>query len=98
MSAGPVRSLPVRAIRRFTVRVALPESLAPLHDLMLNLRWSWHEPTARLFAEIDPAAWVASGGDPIAMLSGLPSERIAALAADAGFQTRLRDTASDLRE
>ena len=88
----------MRAIRRFTVRVTLPEQLAPLHDLMLNLRWSWHEPTARLFSSIDPALWVASEGDPIAMLSALPSERLTALAADAGFQTRLRDTANDLRE
>jgi starch phosphorylase len=89
---------PVRAIRRFTVRVTLPEPLAPLHDLMLNLRWSWHEPTARLFASIDPGLWQASGGDPIAMLSTLPPERIAALAADAEFGARLRETAEDLRE
>src|SRR5438477_11308453 len=80
---------PVRAIRRFTVRVALPEPLASLHGLMLNLRWSWHNPTADLFASIDPAAWAASGGDPIAMLSALPSARIAALAADQAFLRRL---------
>ena len=72
----------MRAIRRFTVRVTLPEPLAALHGLMLNLRWSWHGPTADLFASIDPAAWRAAGGDPIAMLSALPSARIAALAAD----------------
>jgi glycogen phosphorylase len=88
----------VRAIRRFTVRVTLPEPLAPLHDLMLNLRWSWHEPTTRLFAEIDPAAWAASGGDPIAMLGALPPERIAALADDPGFRQRLRAAEQDLHE
>ncbi|MDA8321623.1 MAG: DUF3417 domain-containing protein, partial [Actinomycetota bacterium] len=46
-------SLSVRAIRRFTIRPALPEPLAPLRTLMLNLRWSWHEPVRALFAEID---------------------------------------------
>ena len=90
--------LPVRAIRRFTVRVTLPEPLAQLHDLMLNLRWSWHEPTVRLFSSIDPATWAASRGDPIAMLSALPGERIAALAADPGFLARLRETAQDLHD
>ena len=75
----------MRAIRRFTVRVTLPEPLAALHGLMLNLRWSWHGPTADLFASIDPAAWEASGGEPIAMLSALPSAKIAALAADQEF-------------
>jgi glycogen phosphorylase len=88
----------VRAIRRFTVRVTLPEPLAPLHDLMLNLRWSWHEPTTRLFAEIDPAAWAASGGDPFRLLGALPPHRIAALAADPGFGSKLADAQQDLRE
>ena len=88
----------MRAIRRFTVRVTLPEPLAALHGLMLNLRWSWHGPTADLFASIDPAAWRAAGGDPIAMLSALPSARIAALAADEGFLARLGEVERDLRQ
>jgi glycogen phosphorylase len=87
----------VRAIRRFTVRVTLPEPLAALHGLMLNLRWSWHDPTADLFASIDPAAWEASGGDPIAMLSALPSAKIAALAGDQEFLSRLAEAERDLR-
>jgi starch phosphorylase len=87
---------PVRAIRRFTVRVTLPEPLAGLHGLMLNLRWSWHGPTADLFSSIDPGAWAASGGDPIAMLSALPSARIAELAADQDFLGRLREAERDL--
>jgi glycogen phosphorylase len=86
----------VKAIRRFTVRVTLPEPLAALHGLMLNLRWSWHGPTADLFASIDPAAWAASGGDPAAMLSALPSARIAALAADQDFLRRLGEAERDL--
>ncbi len=88
----------MRAIRRFTVRVTLPEPLAALHGLMLNLRWSWHRPTADLFASIDPAAWEASGGDPVAMLSALPSARIAALAADEEFLGRLGEAERDLRQ
>jgi starch phosphorylase len=88
----------VKAIRRFTVRVTLPEPLAPLGGLMLNLRWSWHRPAADLFASIDPAAWAASGGDPIAMLSALPSARIAELAVDEDFLRRLGEAERDLRQ
>ena len=33
----------VRAIRRFTVRTVLPENLAPLEELAINLRWSWDD-------------------------------------------------------
>jgi glycogen phosphorylase len=90
--------LPVKAIRRFTVRVTLPEPLAPLLGLMLNLRWSWHAPTADLFASIDPAAWQASGGDPIAMLSALSPDRVSGLARDPGFLGRLASAEQDLRE
>ena len=88
----------MKAIRRFTVRVTLPEPLAPLQGLMLNLRWSWHAPTADLFASIDPDAWQASGGDPIAMLSALPPDRMAALAADPGFLGRLAGAEQSLRD
>jgi starch phosphorylase len=87
----------VKAIRRFTVRVTLPEPLAALLGLMLNLRWSWHAPTADLFASIDPDAWQAAGGDPIAMLSALPPERIAALAGDPDFLGRLHEAEQGLR-
>src|SRR5215472_4568065 len=65
---------------------------------MLNLRWSWHRPTADLFASIDAAAWAASRGDPIAMLSALPSARIAALAADEDFLRRLGEAERDLQQ
>ncbi len=87
----------MRAIRRFTVRTVLPEPLAPLRDLMLNLRWSWHPETVDLFASIDPEAWEASGGDPITMLSALRPERLAALASDQGFLARLNTARQQLQ-
>jgi glycogen phosphorylase len=86
----------VKAIRRFTVRTVLPEPLAPLRDLMLNLRWSWHSPTVDLFSSIDREAWEASGGDPVAMVSSLRPDRLAALAADQDFLRRLGAAARDL--
>jgi starch phosphorylase len=87
----------VKAIRRFTVRVTLPPPLAPLHDLMLNLRWSWHPPTVELFESIDPAGWAASGGDPVAMLSSMRPAQLAALAANEDFLRRLDAAVADLR-
>src|SRR5215472_15043898 len=93
----PPMMLPVRAIRRFTVRVTLPQPLAPLQDLMLNLRWSWHQPTVELFESIDPAAWAASGGDPVAMLSALRPGHLAELSRDEDFLRRLHGVVDDLR-
>ncbi|HXJ25156.1 MAG TPA: alpha-glucan family phosphorylase, partial [Streptosporangiaceae bacterium] len=88
----------MRAIRRFIIHPVLPEQLAPLRELMLNLRWSWHTETRDLFAAIDPAAWQRAGGDPVALLAQVPPERLAALAADRRFLRRLGDAADELRD
>lgn len=87
---------PVRAIRRFTVRAVLPEQLAPLETLALNLRWSWHAPTRDLFAAMDPALWRQCGEDPVSLLGEVSSERLADLAADAGFVDWVNRSADDL--
>jgi glycogen phosphorylase len=78
--------------------VTLPQPLAPLHDLMLNLRWSWHQPTVELFKSIDPAGWAASGGDPVAMLSSMRPAQLAALAGNGDFLRRLDEAVADLRD
>jgi starch phosphorylase len=75
----------VKAIRRFTVRTVLPEALGGLEELATNLRWSWHEPTKRLFASISPEEWERSGHDPIAVLGAVEPERLTELAADEHF-------------
>ena len=93
-----LRSHSVRAIRRFTIHPVLPEPLAPLQSLMLNLRWSWHSDTMDLFATIDPAGWERVGHDPGALLASVPPDRLASLAADRRFLRRLSDAVEDLRE
>jgi len=94
----PLMSLCVRAIRRFTIHPVLPEPLAPLRELMLNLRWSWHAETLELFAAIDPDGWQRARQDPVALLAQVPQERLLALAADRRFLRRLGDAADELRE
>jgi glycogen phosphorylase len=93
-----VRCLSVRAIRRFTIRATLPEPLAPLRELVLNLRWSWHAATRELFAELDPAGRQGAGSDPVALLGEIPPEHLARLAADEQYLRRLGAAAEDLRE
>jgi len=87
----------VRAIRRFTVRPVLPESLRLLGDLATNLRWSWHPPTQDLFASIDEQLWEQTGHDPGQLLGLLSSEQLDRLAADAPFRSRLAAAHEDLQ-
>jgi glycogen phosphorylase len=88
----------VRAIRRFTIRPVLPEPLAPLRGLMLNLRWSWHAETLDLFAAIDPEGWERSAQEPVPLLAEVSPERLASLAADRRYLRRLGDAVDELRE
>ena len=91
-----VASPSVRAIRRFTVRTVLPEPIAALGELALNLRWSWHPATRDLFESIDRAAWEAVRHDPVALLGDLAPERLEALAADPAVVDRVKAAAADL--
>ena len=87
----------MKAIRRFTVRTVLPEPLAGLGDLALNLRWSWHAPTRDLFESIDPATWRgAAEQDPVKLLGLVPRERLDQLADDEGFRSWVNDLSGDL--
>ena len=70
----------MKAIRRFTVRTSLPESISALSRLAANLRWSWHRPTEQLFRDLGPEAWEASGGDPVQVLGSLTREEIQQIA------------------
>src|SRR6266508_6435610 len=88
----------MRAIRRFTVAAALPEPIAQLGELMMNLRWSWHAETMELFAAIDREQWAACGHDPVRLLGEVPPEQLERLAEDRRFLRRLSDAADDLHE
>ncbi|MFJ2951827.1 glycosyltransferase family 1 protein [Streptomyces sp. NPDC087226] len=86
----------MKAIRRFTVRPVLPESLRPLSDLARNLRWSWHAETRDLFRSVDPGRWAAAGADPVRLLGSVATERLTELAGDRDFLERLDAVAADL--
>ncbi|HEU5035089.1 MAG TPA: alpha-glucan family phosphorylase [Mycobacteriales bacterium] len=88
----------MRALRRFTVRAALPEPLAPLGDLVMNLRWSWHPDSLDLFEAVDPETWDAVGHDPVRLLGEVGADRMAALAKDRRFLRRLSDMYDDLQD
>ena len=88
----------MKAIRRFTVRTVLPESLAALDELSTNLRWSWHQPTLQLFESIDPVHWALIGQDPIALLGAVGTDRLAELASDEEFVGRVNRLRDDLHD
>lgn len=93
---GTLERTILKAIRRFTVRAVLPDALGALGELATNVRWSWHEPTWRLFASISPEKWEELGHDPIALLGAVEPARLAELAADQGYVDRANALLEDL--
>ena len=87
----------MKAIRRFTVRTVLPQALTSLDELATNLRWSWHQPTLRLFESISPEAWEASGHDPVALLGLIEPSRLDELVSDTAFVDRANELRDDLQ-
>jgi starch phosphorylase len=87
----------MRALRRLTVRASLPAPLAPLGELVTNLRWSWHTESLDLFASVDPDVWAEVGGDPVRLLAEVSRDRLDHLARDAAFLDRLQAAYDDLQ-
>ena len=68
---------------------------APLERLAATFRWIWDQPTQSLFETVDPELWKRSH-DPLGVLRATEAKRFKELAADTGFQKRIRAAESDL--
>lgn len=86
----------MKASHVFNVGSKLPELLAPLNEIVGNLRWSWHVPSAELFRWIDPELWESTKRNPAALMDRVPMARIAELASDPRFVEQLNKVAADL--
>jgi starch phosphorylase len=86
----------VRAVHSFTVRQRVPEALAGLWELSMNLRWSWDDRTRDLFRWVDPDAWEVTHHDPVGLLGQVSSQRLEHLAADPAFTTFLHEVRDEL--
>lgn len=79
------------------VRNVLPEELGHLHELAINLHWSWDTPTRELFRAIDSEIWDRDP-NPLALLAATSSQRLAELAADSAFVQGVNDRYSELQD
>jgi starch phosphorylase len=87
----------MKALRSFTVRPQLPTALAPLHELAMNLRWSWDDRTRDLFRWVDPDQWEVTGHDPVRLLGLVRRERLVQLSKDPAFTSYLAEVHGDLQ-
>jgi starch phosphorylase len=66
----------------------IPEEIAGLESVALDLRWTWSHEGDALWSYVDPPLWERTR-NPWTVLQNISSERIKALAADSAFQEKL---------
>jgi starch phosphorylase len=81
---------------RFAVEVnpALPAPLGRLAELAMNLRFSWHRPTRRLFSSLDADLWREVGGNPRLFLRCVDQSLLEQAAADPAYLENYRKVVS----
>ena len=86
-----------KALRSFTVRARLPQALAPLEEIAMNLRWSWDDRARDLFRWVSPEAWEGTSGDPLKVLGSISRKRYEELMNDRSFLEFMREVQVELR-
>lgn len=84
-------------IHEFHVAPALPEALAPLQEIAMNLRWTWDHESIELFRRVSKRLWEEAGHNPVRMLGTVDQRRLDQLAGDEGFRAHLARVHADLR-
>jgi len=95
-----VISLPPKSAARphlhsFSVAAEVPAKLRRMVALARNLWWAWHPEAQALFEELDPEAYRAMGGNPVALLASLSQPTIAAASANADYIARCTTVLAD---
>ena len=70
---------------RFASAAPLPDRLHRLHELALDLWWSWDDRARQVFRRLDYSLWRATSHNPVQMLQTVTAERLAAVATDPKF-------------
>jgi len=76
-----------RTMTRYSTLSPLPERIARLEELALDLWWSWH-PARDVFRRLDYQLWRATAHNPARMLWLIPREKLEAAATDPEFLAR----------
>ncbi len=70
---------------RFAYAAVLPDRIHRLHELAVDLWWSWDVRARDVFRQLDYALWRRSAHNPVKMLQQISADRLRAAAADPLF-------------
>jgi glycogen phosphorylase len=87
----------LQKVHQFSVHPRIPERLAGLEELALNLRWTWDVRAYKLFQHLDAEMLEKCGGNPVLLLRRIATERLEHAAVDSAFLTHFEEARADLR-
>lgn len=79
-------------MNRYSALPPLPERISRLHELAVDLWWSWHPDARALFRRLDYTLWRATAHNPVRMLWVIQRSKLDAVTSDPVF-LRQYDTA-----
>ena len=71
-------------MNKYSNLAPLPARISRLHDLAIDLWWSWND-ARKVFRRLDYPLWRATAHNPVRMLQVIPHEKIEAAASDPEF-------------
>lgn len=83
-------------VHPFKVYATIPQQLARLYELAMNIWWCWHPECWRLFAELNPKVWATSSHNPIVTLEEAHSVLLDGALQDASYMDLYRGTLAAL--
>ena len=84
--------------KRLIVKSKLPEPLKVLHELSLNLWWTWNYQAVEVFEYIDSEIWEEVHKNPVQLLEKVSYNRLQALSEDQQFTDMLDKVYQDFRK
>jgi starch phosphorylase len=85
-------------MERFATSAPLPNRIHRLHELALDLWWSWRPTARQVFRRLDYPLWRAASHNPVRMLRTIDAARLTAAADDAEFLALYDEAVTGLDE
>jgi phosphorylase/glycogen(starch) synthase len=83
--------------KKILVKPLISEELAPLHEIAMNLWWTWNYEARQLFESIDLKLWENCEHNPVAFIDGLSLDQLKSLRSNPDYKSRLQKVYADFK-
>ena len=85
-------------VKKMNTHIDFPDKLKPLHELSMNLWFSWNPDVRDLYREMDLQLWRDVGRNPVAFINKITSDKIEKYTTDKVFLEKLEKVYKRFKE